>query len=66
VQKTTVAETIWANPGIAALAKKAKIEISDRAVGLLGSGSPPIEKAAPRRPSGWGQRLVAGQVIHFR
>jgi hypothetical protein len=59
VQKTTVAETIWANPGIAALAKKAKIEISDRAVGLLGSGSPPIEKAAPRRPSGWGQRLVA-------
>jgi hypothetical protein len=35
-------------------------------VRLLGSSSPRIQKAAPRRPSGCGQRLVAGQRIEFR
>jgi hypothetical protein len=63
--QTTVAEVLWANPGIAALAKKARIDISDQGVTLLGTGSPRIEKAAPLRPSGWGQRLVAGQRIEF-
>jgi hypothetical protein len=64
--QTTVAEILWANPAIARLAKKAKLEINDRGVRLLGSEPERIQKDAAPVASGWGQRLVAGQRIEFR
>jgi hypothetical protein len=63
--ETTVGEIVWANAGIASLAKNARLEVSDRGVRLLGSEPERVRKAAPRTASGWGQRLVAGETIRF-
>jgi hypothetical protein len=63
--ETTVAEIIWANPEVGALAKKAEIEIGEDGVRLR-SGAPRVQKTMSQNASDWGQQLVAGQRIEFR
>jgi hypothetical protein len=64
--ETTVAEIIWANPEVGALAKKAEIEIGEDGVELLRSDAPRVQKTMSQNASDWGQQLVAGQRIEFR